>query len=40
MNVESLGVVMLLVGNGVSVGEVDRGVREWRRRKGREAREK
>ena len=37
-NVESLGVVMLLVGNGVSLGEVDRGVREWRRRKGREGR--
>lgn len=38
-NVESLGVVMLLVGNGVSIGEVDKGVREWRRRKGREVKE-
>ena len=34
-NVESLGVVMCLVSNGVSKGEVDRGVREWRRRNGR-----
>lgn len=35
-NVEALGVVMLLVENGVSALEVDRGVREWRRRKGKE----
>ena len=34
-NVETLGVVMLLVENGVSAAEVDEGVREWRRRKGR-----
>jgi magnesium-dependent phosphatase 1 len=35
-NVEALGVVMLLVENGVSASEVDKGVREWRRRKGKE----
>lgn len=35
-NVEALGVVMLLVENGVSAAEVDEGVREWRRRKGKE----
>lgn len=35
-NVEALGVVMLLVENGVSAVEVDEGVREWRRRKGKE----
>jgi magnesium-dependent phosphatase 1 len=35
-NVETLGVVMLLVENGVSALEVDKGVREWRRRKGKE----
>lgn len=34
-NVEALGVVMLLVENGVSAVEVDEGVREWRRRKGK-----
>lgn len=34
-NVESLGVVMLLVENGVSALEVDEGIREWRRRKGK-----
>lgn len=38
-NVESLGVVMWLVGDGVSRGEVDAGVREWRRRNGRERKE-
>ena len=38
-NVESLGVVMCLVRDGVTKAEVDRGVREWRRRKGREVRE-
>lgn len=38
-NVESLGVVMCLVRDGVTKAEVDRGVREWRRRKGRESRE-
>ena len=32
-NVEALGVVMLLVENGVSAMEVDEGIREWRRRK-------
>lgn len=31
---ESLGVVMRLVLNGVSVAEVDEGVRAWRERKG------
>ena len=35
-NVESeLGVVFWLVRDGVSVEEVDRGVREWRRRRGK-----
>ncbi|MCJ1469658.1 hypothetical protein MMC07_008294 [Pseudocyphellaria aurata] len=34
LNVESLGVVMHLVQNGVSVAEVDEGVRVWRERKG------
>lgn len=34
-NVEELGVVMWLVSNGVTKTEVDRGVREWRRRNGR-----
>ncbi len=38
-NVESLGVVMCLVRDGVTRAEVDRGVREWRRRNGREAKE-
>ena len=38
-NVESLGVVMRLVVNGVSVAEVDEGVRAWRERKGRKSRE-
>lgn len=32
-NVEVLGVVMLLVKNGVSALEVDEGVRGWRRRR-------
>ncbi|KAI9806602.1 MAG: hypothetical protein M1825_006059 [Sarcosagium campestre] len=35
-NVESLGVVMQLVRDGVSAAEVDSGVREWRRRNGRD----
>ena len=38
-NVESLGVVMCLVRDGVTRMEIDRGIREWRRQKGREARE-
>lgn len=38
-NVESLGVVFWEVPSGVSRAEVDRGVWEWRRRKGREAKE-
>ena len=33
-NVESLGVSFCLVEDGVTVGEVDRGIREWRRRRG------
>ncbi len=33
-NVEGLGVTMCLVRDGVSKGEVDRGVREWRMRHG------
>jgi len=37
-NVEELGVVMYLVRDGVTRDVVDRGVREWRRRKGREVR--
>ena len=36
---ESLGVVMHLVLNGVSMVEVDGGVRAWRERKGRTKRE-
>ncbi|MCJ1262105.1 hypothetical protein MMC22_001975 [Lobaria immixta] len=39
LNVESLGVVMHLVLNGVSMVEVDGGVRAWRERKGRTKRE-
>ncbi|MCJ1458267.1 hypothetical protein MMC28_008638 [Mycoblastus sanguinarius] len=35
-NVESLGVTMYLVRDGVTRGEVDAGVREWRRRNGRD----
>jgi magnesium-dependent phosphatase 1 len=35
-NVETLGVVMCLVTDGVSKGEVDRGIREWRMKNGRE----
>lgn len=31
-NVESLGVTMYLVNNGVSRSEIDNGIREWRRR--------
>lgn len=38
-NVETLGVVMCLVRDGISKAEVDRGIREWRRRKGREEKE-
>lgn len=34
-NVEELGVVMQLVRDGVTRGEVDRGVQAWRRRNGR-----
>ena len=34
-NVETLGVMMWLVTNGVTRTEVDRGVREWRRRNGK-----
>ena len=37
-NVEELGVVMYLVRDGVTRDVVDRGVREWRRRKGWEDR--
>lgn len=36
---ESLGVVMRLVLNGVSAAEVDEGVRMWRERKGMTRRE-
>ena len=35
-NVETLGVVMWLLVSGVSRREVDAGIREWRRRNGRE----
>lgn len=38
-NVEGLGVVFWEVPSGVTRVEVDRGVREWRRRKGREEKE-
>ena len=38
-NVESMGVVMCLVRDGVTRAEVDRGIREWRRRYGRETKE-
>ncbi|KAI4207714.1 MAG: hypothetical protein LQ349_009823 [Xanthoria aureola] len=38
-NVEGLGVVFWEVPSGVTRAEVDRGVREWRRRKGREEKE-
>ncbi|KAL6717499.1 hypothetical protein ACLMJK_005414 [Lecanora helva] len=38
-NVESLGVVMHLVRDGVTRVEVDKGVREWRRRNRREEKE-
>ena len=34
-NVESLGVVMWLVTNGLTRTEMDRGIREWRRRAGK-----
>ncbi|KAI9678818.1 MAG: hypothetical protein M1817_005877 [Caeruleum heppii] len=34
-NVEELGVVMYLVRDGVTKDVVDRGIREWRKRKGR-----
>ena len=33
-NVEVLGVTFCLVNSGVSVGEIDRGIREWRSRRG------
>lgn len=39
-NVEQLGVVMCLVRDGVTWGEMDRGIREWRKRNGRETIEK
>ena len=35
-NVEALGVVMCLVRDGVTWGEVERGVMEWRKRNGKE----
>lgn len=38
-NVETLGVVMCLVRDGVTRAEVDRGVRDWRRTNGREMKE-
>lgn len=38
-NVETLGVVMQLVNNGMSKEEIDRGVEAWRRRNGRTERE-
>jgi magnesium-dependent phosphatase 1 len=34
-NVETLGVVMQLVKNGVSKKEIDRGVEAWRKKNGR-----
>lgn len=38
-NVEALGVTMWLVRDGVTMAEIDNGVREWRRRNGREKKE-
>jgi magnesium-dependent phosphatase 1 len=38
-NVEELGVVMKLVRDGVTRDEVDKGIREWRKRTGREKKE-
>lgn len=38
-NVEQLGVIMYLVIDGVTAGEVDKGIRDWRRRNGRTAKE-
>ncbi|KAL9020349.1 MAG: hypothetical protein Q9185_002427 [Variospora sp. 1 TL-2023] len=38
-NVESLGVVFWEVPSGITRAEVDRGVREWRKRRGRETKE-
>ena len=38
-NVETLGVVMQLVKNGMSKQEVDRGVEAWRKKNGRTAKE-
>ena len=35
-NVEGLGVMMWLVRDGVTRGEVDKAVREWRRRRGKD----
>lgn len=39
-NVETLGVVMCLVRDGVSWSELERGIREWRTRRGKDGREK
>ncbi len=39
-NVEELGVVMYLVRDGVTRDVVDRGVKEWRRRHGKEGKPK
>jgi magnesium-dependent phosphatase 1 len=38
-NVETLGVVMQLVKNGVSMKEIDRGVEAWRKKNGRTSKE-
>lgn len=38
-NVETLGVVMYLVRDGVTVDVVDNGVRDWRKRNGRTSKE-
>jgi magnesium-dependent phosphatase 1 len=38
-NVETLGVVMQLVNNGVSMKEIDRGVESWRKKNGRTSKE-
>ncbi|KAI9691306.1 MAG: hypothetical protein M1820_009769 [Bogoriella megaspora] len=38
-DVESLGVVMWLLRDGVTIGEIDEGVRSWRRRTGRMGKE-
>ena len=39
-NVETLGVVMRLVRDGVSWGELERGIREWRTRRGMDGKKK